>query len=454
MSTDISRFIDLDLSRIRSDRFFDTLPFEKVGPEEHVVTDRYDARQNFYVLRNDALRMSAGPIAEQIAQVMKVPLLDADGKTDYMRQVDVEFINTARFAPMRGESVAYEDVVKRAVSTTVFIGAQKGEDGWSGSGVVVEPSDLPLDLGHYADGVQFVLTNHHVAGDADRMWIVLPNGTETWGEVAVTSDGHPIKDELDDFALVAINPPRRLPTARIGDSSDMERGDEVLVAGYPKGMGTMSITKGIITGPMAETSYLLPGLQTDAAINPGNSGGPMFDVKSGRIVGINTYVFTNSQNIGFAQPIDDLIADMALIGWTGRVIRGYTGVGLSQFPLRDRATVGFLKELGFEDDTGAVVTYVDPNSPTVLTGIEGGDIVTSIDYVINGVRVGSFDINYYNIYQIGLMDRIIAGMQPGATAVYHVYRPKAGGGFEPERLIAVDVDELTVEKFRELRSNL
>lgn len=454
MSTDFSRFTDMDCRRIGSNRFFDVLPFEKVGPEEYVGADRYETRQNFDVRRNGVVRMPTGPIAEQIAQIMKVPLLDADGRTDYRRQVDVEFINAVHFAPMRSECVAYEDVVKRAVSTTVFIGVQQGESGWSGSGVVIEPSDLPLDLGHYADGVQFVLTNHHVAGDADRMWIVLPDGTEVWGEVAVTSNGDPIKDELDDFALVAINPPHRLPTARVGDSSDMKYGDEVLVAGYPKGMGTMSITKGIITGPIAETSYLLPGLQTDAAINPGNSGGPMFDVGSGRVVGINTYGLLNSQNMGFAQPIDELTGDMGLIGWIGRVIRGYTGVGLSQFPLRDRAAVGFLKELGFADDTGAVVKYVDPNSAATLAGIEEGDIVTSIDYVMNGFRIGRFDINYYNRYQLGLMDRIIAGMQPGTTAVYHVYRPKPGGGFEAEQLIEVYVDELTAEKLGELRSNL
>lgn len=447
--------------RIDAGRFSEGLPFERADSledEGQVALDRFEMNSRparmFETQPMAATQVMPGVFSNGTSAMYKVPLLDSKGNTDYSNQIDVELINMDRLSPVRDAEVSYEDVIKTAASTTVFVGGVKDKSGWSGSGFVVDPRDLPFKTNHYSKGAQFILTNYHVAGDADKLWVVLQDGTELWAEVAETLDGVQMKDEIDDFCLIVIDPGRKLPMARIGGSDDIEQGDEVLVAGYPKGLPALSITRGIISNPEAETGYVAPGLQTDAAINPGNSGGPMFDVKTGKVVGINTYGFRYTDNMGFAQPIDVILGDMSEIGWVGKVFRGYTGVGLSPFPLRDRKPAGFTRANGFSDETGAIVKYVDPDSTAALAGIMEGDVVTSIDVAISGRVIGSYDINFYSWYQIGLMDRMIFDQRPNMEIIYHVYRPKAGGGYEEEKPITVVVDELTIEKYELIRSKL
>src|SRR5947208_1363199 len=153
-----------------------------------------------------------------------------------------------------------------------------------GSGVVIERD------GH-------VLTNAHVVDGAASLSITLDSGTRTPARVLGM-------DTVTDLALLRIETPSPLPAARLGDSSALHVGDEVVAIGNPMGL-EQTMTRGIVSG----LNRILPGLadqpmiQTDAPINPGNSGGPLVD-RCGSVVGINTFISEEAQSIGFAVPVN------------------------------------------------------------------------------------------------------------------------------------------------------
>jgi putative serine protease PepD len=120
------------------------------------------------------------------------------------------------------------------------------------------------------------------------------------------------EDATHDLAILKIAGVSGLPTVQLGNSSSLQVGDGVIAIGNALGLGgSPTVTEGIVsalnrTVPGGRTSTTLSGLvQTDAAINPGNSGGPLVN-SSGQVVGINTEVSTQGQNIGFAIAIDQV----------------------------------------------------------------------------------------------------------------------------------------------------
>ena len=158
-----------------------------------------------------------------------------------------------------------------------------------GSGVIVSP-----------DGV--VVTNTHVVkvGGQAEIRIVLADRREFDAKVV-------LQDEKADIAILKIDGgDGRFPFLEFEDSDSVEVGDLVLAIGNPFGVG-QTVTSGIISA-LARTevgqSDAQVFLQTDAAINPGNSGGALTDM-SGRLIGINTAIFSTSggsHGIGFAIP--------------------------------------------------------------------------------------------------------------------------------------------------------
>src|SRR5207244_1896616 len=117
-----------------------------------------------------------------------------------------------------------------------------------------------------------------------------------------------------------------LPGARLGDSTTLKVGDEVVAIGNPVGLD-QTMTRGIVSG----LNRILPGvsdqpmIQTDAPINPGNSGGPLVD-RCGHVIGVNTFISEDAQSIGFAVPINaakNILRDLREVG---RVVRPWLGL--------------------------------------------------------------------------------------------------------------------------------
>lgn len=162
--------------------------------------------------------------------------------------------------------------------------------------------------GFVVDSRGIILTNKHVVADTEAEYTVLFNdGKED--KVA-----NIYRDPNTDVALVKIN--RNLTTvAKLGDSKAVTVGDFVVAMGNALGEFQNSASFGIISGLErnitagdqlgANSEKLQKVFQTDAAINPGNSGGPLINM-NGEVVGVNTAIAAQAQNIGFAIPINTI----------------------------------------------------------------------------------------------------------------------------------------------------
>ncbi|MCY2991280.1 MAG: trypsin-like peptidase domain-containing protein [Planctomycetota bacterium] len=154
-----------------------------------------------------------------------------------------------------------------------------------GSGVIIDPNGI-------------ILTNNHVVEGADDIVVRFPDGRELKA-IDVKSD------PLSDLAIVRVETKEKLPSAKLGDSSEMNIGDWVIAIGSPFELET-TVSAGIISGKGRGIEKIRRGklIQTDAAINPGNSGGPLVNL-DGEVVGINTAIASSIggyQGIGFAIP--------------------------------------------------------------------------------------------------------------------------------------------------------
>jgi serine protease Do len=231
----------------------------------------------------------------------------------------------------------------------------KGES--SGSGVIISPE------GH-------VVTNHHVAGKARRIWCTL----STREEVEATLIG---TDALSDIAVLKLDTSGRkgqpFPVARFGDSGSLRVGDRVLAMGSPRAL-SQSVTLGIVSNlemtfprffwPATfrldgeETGSLVRWIGHDAQIFPGNSGGPLVSL-SGEIVGINEI------SLGLSGAIPGNLAHSVAeeLIRTGSVRRSWLGVTLQ--PL-------------LKDDPrgeGTLVSSVVSGSPADKAGLKAGDVL-------------------------------------------------------------------------------
>ncbi len=221
----------------------------------------------------------------------------------------------------------------------------------SGSGFIISP-----------DG--YILTNNHVIDGASKVTVSLADQRELSGTVVGT-------DPRTDVALVKVEADGPLPHVTLGDSSALRVGDWVVAIGNPFGL-THTVTAGIISakGRVIGAGPYDDFLQTDASINPGNSGGPLFDL-NGKVIGINTAIVPGGTGIGFAVPIDMVKSSLDELKQSGRVARGWIGVGLRELDDDLKAQLGAQQ--------GVVVSAVYPDQPAARAGLSPGDVITGVD---------------------------------------------------------------------------
>jgi Do/DeqQ family serine protease len=228
-----------------------------------------------------------------------------------------------------------------------------------GSGVIVDASGL-------------VITNNHVIENADQIRVGLADKREFDADLV-------LKDARSDLAVLRIKDGReRFAPVEFGDSDALEVGDVVLAIGNPFGVG-QTVTHGIVSA-LARTQVGITDyqffIQTDAAINPGNSGGALVDL-SGRLVGINTAIFTRSggsQGIGFAIPANMVRAVVASAKVGATVVRRpWLGAKLQA------VTPEIAESLTLKRPAGVLVSTVIPRSPAARAGLRSGDLVVELD---------------------------------------------------------------------------
>lgn len=186
---------------------------------------------------------------------------------------------------------AQSAVVAIEFKTTTRRGPYTVQGTGAGSGVIISTDGL-------------VLTNAHVVENASNLSVTLADGSK-YDATVVGSDSS------RDIALVQVAGASNLPAATLGSSDALRVGDGVVAIGNALDLdGTLTVTSGIVSAKdrsltSSGNSVLSNLIQTDAAINSGNSGGPLLNM-AGEVVGINTAIIQDSQNLGFAIAIDSI----------------------------------------------------------------------------------------------------------------------------------------------------
>ncbi len=235
----------------------------------------------------------------------------------------------------------------------------------AGSGVIVDAEE------------GWILTNHHVVDNADRVVVTLRDGRELEAELRGS-------DPETDIALLRVEADG-LTDIPFADSDALAVGDLVVAIGNPFGL-RQTVTSGIVSalgrGGIGAGRYE-DFIQTDAPINPGNSGGALVDTK-GELVGINTAIVApagGNVGIGFAVPADMARAVMDQLIRYGEVRRGRIGVAIQDLD------ADLARALGVDVDAGAVVSGVEPGSPAERAGLEPGMVITAVDgKAVDGAR--------------------------------------------------------------------
>ncbi len=217
----------------------------------------------------------------------------------------------------------------------------------------------------------YVLTNDHVAGNAEDITVVLHDKSRYEGSLIGTNGER-------DLALVSFQSDEDLVVAPMGDSDDLYVGDWVLAVGSPFGYGS-TVTAGIVSAldRSGDTINNLNNfIQTDAAINQGNSGGPLINIY-GEVVGINTWIATtsgSSAGLGFAIPINNakkLIDDFIDYG---RVVEGWVGISMAS----DEYAKRIFDNIGYEGD-GVFIQGVYQEASALAEELRPGDIITHVN---------------------------------------------------------------------------
>jgi serine protease Do len=215
----------------------------------------------------------------------------------------------------------------------------------------------------------YIVTNHHVVGDADRVRVTLRDGRRFDAKTIGS-------DPQTEIALIKIEA-EGLPVIALGDSDAIRVGQWVVAIGSPFGLDH-SVTAGIISARGRSNVSIVDYadfIQTDAAINPGNSGGPLIDL-DGRVVGLNTAIYSRSggyMGIGFAIPVNMVKYIVDQLRTEGSIQRGFLGIGIQNL------TADMAKWFGNGDLKGILVSEVSPESPAEKAGIQRDDIVVELD---------------------------------------------------------------------------
>ncbi|RJQ14838.1 PDZ domain-containing protein [Candidatus Parcubacteria bacterium] len=249
-------------------------------------------------------------------------------------------------------------------------GTQKKEVG-GGTGFVIS-----------SDGL--IVTNKHVVVDGKSQYTILTNSGQKL-EARVLA-----KDPFQDFAILKVEA-SGLPTVIFGNSDSIEIGQFVIAIGNALGEFRNTVSFGVVSGIRRNISAFGPSgfrevleevIQTDAAINPGNSGGPLLNLK-GEVVGINTAVAQDAQNIGFTIPINRVKRSIESFKINGKIVYPYLGVRYVTI------TPQIQKERNLPVDRGALLVGGDgepavvKDSPAEKSGFKAGDILLEV----NGERI-------------------------------------------------------------------
>lgn len=280
----------------------------------------------------------------------------------------------------------------------------------------------------------YILTNDHVAGNASKIVVTMTDGTKYDAKIVGT-------DPVTDVALLKIEG-SKFPHVKLANSDDVEVGEWAIAFGNPFGLfdnnAKPTVTVGVVSN--VGVSFTQPigiggrrvyrnMIQTDAAISSGNSGGPLMN-GLGEVIGVNTVIYSTSQNasgagsigIGFAIPINRVKAVVDRLKEFGTIRRDFW-TGMTVTPVNEEIA----KYYRLDASEGVLVTEVASNGPADEAGIEPGDVIIAID---GKPALREEDIN------IAILDcevnqkikvDVRRGGQPTSVTMTLKARPRSGG---------------------------
>ena len=316
------------------------------------------------------------------------------GKGNSTQGVTTQMIQTSSPTYKSG-GMTREQVIAQARQSVVQINVLTRQGAGIGSGEIIDQQ------GH-------IVTNDHVVANGEQFQVVLFDGTKVPAKLTGV-------DPDDDLAVIQINTRKRLTPIPMGDSSNLQVGNDVLAIGNPLGI-TQTVTSGIISAlgrtiPEGQGGgTIINAIQTDAAINPGNSGGALVDMQ-GKLIGIPTLVpldpefKTPANGVGFAIPsnrvkfiVPQLIRD-GKVTHSGRASIGATVVSVDP---------QIAAQAGLSTEQGALVVSVTPGGPADKAGLKSGDVIVKVN---NATVDNTSDLT-----------DVLASENPGATATLNVMR--------------------------------
>ena len=262
-----------------------------------------------------------------------------------------------------------QDVYEHYVNAVVAISNESTTNIWgqstptasSGSGFIISE-----------DG--YIVTNNHVVSGAQRLTVMMTSGEEYEAEIIGA-------DSENDVALIKIDA-TGLPTVSVGDSDNIEVGQQVCAIGNPLGELTNTLTVGYVSAldrEINENGTPINMFQTDCAINSGNSGGPIFDMH-GNVIGITTAKYSSNgystsasiEGIGFCVPANDamdIVSDLLKYGY----VKGRPSLGISCQAISSTVTQYY------KLPAGIYVYEVNQDSAAEKAGLQEGDIISAVD---------------------------------------------------------------------------
>jgi S1-C subfamily serine protease len=264
----------------------------------------------------------------------------------------------------------------------------------SGSGVIID------------DQKGYVATNEHVVDDKTTVGIVLSDGRRYEGRVLGV-------DKLTDLAVVQITAVGLLEIER-GSTDALEVGDTAIAVGNPLGLrGGPTVTVGVLSAfdrlVVGDTTDddLYGMVQTDAPFTRGSSGGALVD-SEGKLIGITTAVGVSDlgpEGLGFATPVEVMNRVTDEIIASGSSGHGFLGI-LGTTQLASQAD-------GAQAPVGVLVSQLLDGSSAGVSGIEAGDIITTVD----GRDVTTMEGLISKLRRFGPGDQVDVEVRRGGTAI-------------------------------------
>ena len=254
-----------------------------------------------------------------------------------------------------------------------------------------------------------ILTNNHVVEGAQSVTVTLSDGRSYPAQRVGT-------DPITDLAVIRIDAAKLNP-ARLGESSLLEVGEDVIAVGHALGLkGGATVSKGVVSalGRTIEVDNqrsMVDLIQTDASINPGNSGGPLANSR-GEVIGINTAIIEGSNGIGFAINIDDAKVVVKQLIESGEVRRGF--IGISPFNVTD----SIREQIGLPVSEGVIIARVIEGFAAEKAGLRLEDVI---------VLLGEVEIT-----NAGDLSKFLILHLPGETIEVEFYR---GGNLMTAQLV-------------------